>query len=31
MQLQARVLAMQYHGLRLLTASMTGEDAAWRG
>jgi len=27
MQLQARVLAMQFNGLRLLTASMTGEDA----
>ena len=27
MQLQARVLAMQSNGLRLLTASMTGEDA----
>lgn len=27
MQLQARVLAMQFHGLRLLTASMQGEDA----
>jgi len=26
-QLQARVLAMQSNGLRLLTASMTGEDA----
>lgn len=27
MQLQARVLAMQFNGLRLLTASMKGEDA----
>jgi len=26
MQLQGRVLAMQFHGLRLLTASMTGDD-----
>jgi alkylation response protein AidB-like acyl-CoA dehydrogenase len=26
MQLQARVLAMQFHGLRLLTASMKGEE-----
>lgn len=27
MQLQARVLAMQFHGLRLLTASARGEEA----
>ena len=27
MQLQARVLAMQFHGLRLLTASAKGEEA----
>ena len=26
MKLQARVLAMQYHGLRLLTAASTGDD-----
>ena len=27
MKLQARVMAMQFHGLRLLTASMKGEEA----
>ncbi|MES2897559.1 MAG: acyl-CoA dehydrogenase family protein [Pseudomonadota bacterium] len=31
MQLQARVLSMKFNGLRLLTASMTGESAGMAG
>jgi alkylation response protein AidB-like acyl-CoA dehydrogenase len=31
MQLQARVMAMKFNGLRLLTASMTGEPAGMAG